>query len=160
MQDKDAAFLMELNNDSEISKYVVGNPKKVTMLEQLQWMEKAKTEIHTKRFIVEYNDTPLGTVIVSNIDLLNLTANINIKLKNSARGQGIGKQSIKLVLKYCFETLGLFCITAHVLSFNAASLALFKSCNFVNEGTLRSRVIKNGERCDLISFSITRNDIQ
>ncbi len=154
----DAVFLMELNNDLEIGKYVVGNPRQVNLYEQMQWMDKIKSETRTKRFIVEYDNVSVGTIIISDIDLFNLTANINIKLLKHSRGKGIGKQSIKLALKYCFEVLDIFCVTAHILSFNQASLALFKSCGFTREGVLRSRVIKNNKRCDLISYSITRQE--
>ena len=158
IEDSDAIFLMELNNDLEIAQYVVGNPRQITLQEQMQWMEKVTSETQTKRFIVEYDGVSVGTVIISNIDLSNLTANVNIKLQSSARGKGIGKQSIKLALKYCFESIGMFCVTAHVLSFNRVSLALFESCGFVKEGILRSRVIKNKERYDLVSFSITYSE--
>lgn len=159
LENSDAEFLMELNNDPEIAKYVVGNPRTVTLQEQMQWMEKAKSEVNTIRFIVERDGSPAGTVIISNIDHSNLTANINIKLKKTARGKGVGKQSIKLALKYCFENVGLICITAHVLAFNKASLALFEKCGFTKEGILRSRVIKENQRCDLVSFSILRNEL-
>lgn len=155
----DASILMELNNDLDIAKYVVGNPKQVNIQEQMQWVERIATETQTKRFIVEYDDIAVGTVIISNIDLANLTANVNIKLLSVARGKGVGKQSIKLAVQYCFDELGIYCITAHVLSFNKASLALFDSCGFTREGILRSRVIKNNKRCDLISYSIIRSDI-
>lgn len=157
---EDAAFLMELNNDPEIAKYVVGNPKQVTMQQQMLWMKNLQYEAHTKRFIIEYDKLSVGTIIISNIDLINLVANINIKLQYAARGKGIGKQSIGLALKYCFETMGIYCVTAHVLPFNKASLALFKSCGFIEEGVLRSRIIKNFERFDLISFSINYSDFK
>ncbi len=154
VKNTDASLLMELNNDLEISKYVVGTPKRVTLEEQLKWMEKLKFETNTKRFIVEYNGESVGTVILSSIDEANLTANMNIKLLRTVHGKGIGKQSLKLALKYCFNTLNLFCVTAHILSYNTASIALFESCGFTKEGMLRSRVVKQGKRFDLLSYSI------
>lgn len=160
IEDRDAELLMELNNDIEISHYVVGNPRIVTLDEQMLWLEKIKTEKNCQRFIVEYQGVASGTLIVSNIDTVNLTANLSIKLHKNAQGKGIGKQSIKLMVKYCFEFLKLECLTAHVLIYNQASLALFRSCNFTNEGILKSRVIKDGKRCDLVSFSITKDDFR
>ena len=95
----DAAFLMELNNDLEIAKYVIGNPKQVTLQEQMLWMKNLRLETGTKRFIVEHEGKSVGTVIISNIDTSNLIANVNIKLHKNARGKGIGKQSIKQALR-------------------------------------------------------------
>lgn len=152
----DAEFLMELNNDMEIAHYVVGTPRIVTLPEQILWIENLKNEKNCQRFIVEYNGKATGTIILSNIDNVNLTANVSIKLHKDSRGKGIGKRSIRLISRYSFETLGMECITAHVLTYNNSSLALFKSCNFTNEGVLKSRVIKDGKRCDLVSFSLTK----
>lgn len=154
----DAELLMELNNDPEIAKYVVGTPCVVTLTEQMQWMERIASERNVKRFVVEYSGLAIGTIIISEINYPNLTANLNIKLLKSARGKGIGKQSVKLALQYCFDCLEMSCITAHVLEYNKASLALFESCGFVREGVLRSRVIKQGKRFDLVSFSIIRGE--
>lgn len=155
---RDAAFLMELNNDPEIAQFVVGTPRQVTLQEQLQWMEKASADTKTKRFLVEHDGISVGTIIISAIDPTHLTANISIKLHRNARGKGVGTASIRLAVQYCFEVLGLYCLTAHVLSYNQASLAMVDRCGFQREGVLRSRVIKNGVRCDLVSFSITRDD--
>ena len=153
IKEDDAEFLMELNNDKEITHFVVGNPKIVTLDEQKEWMNRAKYEMNCKRFIVEYSKVPVGTIIVSNIDNTNLTASIGIKLHKTVRGKGIGKQSLNLAMQYCFEELDLECVYARVLTYNTASCALFRSCGFTNEGILRSRVIKVDKRCDLVSFS-------
>lgn len=160
VEDSDAALLMELNNDPEIARCVVGTPRTVTLSQQLQWMENIKSETKTKRFIVEYDGESVGTVIISDIDLCNKVANVNIKIKSGLHGKGIGKRSIKLALAYCFDKLELFCVTAHVLSYNKASIALFEHCGFTNEGVLRSRVIKDKQRFDLFSFSMLRDEFQ
>ena len=154
----DAQFLMELNNNDEIAKYVVGTPRKVTLEEQKKWMELLKEEKGTVRFVVECNHTSIGTVIISDISCTNLTANVNIKLHPSVWGEGYGKKSVNLAVSYCFSKLRLKCLTAHVLSYNNASLTLFERCGFQREGLLRSRIVKNGDRKDLVSFSILETD--
>ena len=158
IRSSDAQFLMELNNNDEIAKYVVGTPKKVTLEEQKKWMELLKEEKSTVRFIVECNQKSIGMVIISDISYVNLTANVNIKLHPSAWGEGYGKKSVNLAVSYCFSKLGLKCLTAHVLSYNNASLTLFEHCGFQREGLLRSRIVKNGNREDIVSFSIIETD--
>lgn len=143
---------MTLNNDVNTMKYVVGNPTIVTMDEQLIWMEKIKLEQDKKRLIVQYKDKAVGTIIISDINRKYSTANINIKLLPEVRGKGIGKASMRQALRYCFEELKLYCITAHVLLVNTNSLALFDNLRFKREGILKNRVIKNGERKELVSF--------
>ena len=145
---------MTLNNDVNTMKYVVGNPTIVTMDEQLIWMEKIKLEKDKKRFIVQYKNKAVGTIIISDINRKDSTANINIKLLPEVRGKGIGKTSMRQALRCCFEELKLYCITAHVLLDNTNSLALFDNLGFKREGILKNRVIKNGERKDIVSFFI------
>ena len=158
IKNEDAEFLMELNNDRDISHFVVGSPKVVTLQEQMEWMNNIQSETNCKRFVVEYDDKLVGTVIVSGIDFVNLTGSVGIKLIKTAQGKGIGKQSIELVKQYCFDELKLVCLTSRVLTYNNASLALFKSCGFTNEGVLKSRVIMDNKRCDLVSFSFVKRD--
>lgn len=155
---EDAKTLMEMNNNDQIAKFVVGTPKKVTIDEQMKWMERLSSEKTTKRFMVDYEDKPVGTIIVSDINEYNRTANVNIKLLPESWGKGVGTFAIKLILEYCFYEMDMECITAHVLSYNEASLALFEKSGFVREGILRSRVIKDDTRYDLISFSILKDE--
>lgn len=155
---EDAEILMTLNNDQKITSLVVGNPTQVTLEEQLRWMNRIRNEKNTIRFMVDYDGKAVGTLIISSIDNINRVANINIKLINEMQSKGIGTSGIMLGLDYCFTVLSLNCVTAHVLSYNNASLALFKKCGFIREGILRSRVIKKGKRVDLICFSILKNE--
>lgn len=156
---RDAELLMTLNNDVNTMKYVVGNPTIVTMDEQLIWMEKIKLEKDKKRFIVQYKNKAVGTIIISDINRKDSTANINIKLLPEVRGKGIGKTSMRQALRCCFEELKLYCITAHVLLDNTNSLALLDNLGFKREGILKNRVIKNGERKDIVSFSILETEL-
>lgn len=158
IQMDDACVLMKMNNNHQISKYVVGSPKRVNLDQQMKWMEQSKNEKNTKRFMVDYEQHPVGTIIISDINASNGTANMNVKLLPESWGKGIGTSSIKLALDYCFLEMKLECVTAHVLSYNSASLALFKKAGFVKEGILRSRILKDGDRCDLISFSILKKE--
>ena len=148
IEKNDAEVLMELNNDKTIRTFVVGNPKHVSLEEQLNWMKSIENEKNTVRFMIDLDNKAVGTLIISDIDSVNRVANINIKILNEIQGKGVGTSSIQLGLKYCFETLNIDCVTAHVLSYNFSSLKLFEKCGFTNEGTLRSRVIKNGKRID------------
>lgn len=160
IQIEDATVLMEMNNNEQISQFVVGSPRKVTFAEQLKWMERIDNEKNIKRFMVDCENQPVGTIIISDISTDNRTANMNIKLLPTSWGKGIGSSSINLALDYCFQEMQLECVTAHVLSFNKASLALFTTTGFVKEGILRSRVLKENERCDLVSFSILKNEYE
>ena len=154
----DANVLMELNNNDEIVKYVVGNPKKVSMIEQVKWMDNLKNEKNTYRWIIEYKGFAVGTIIVNHIDIFNRVGNINIKILPQFQGKGIGRYSLMKACDFAFDTLNLFCLTANILEYNEKSKLLFLKLGFNKEGVLRSRVIKNGVRCDLITLSLLKTE--
>lgn len=156
---EDAEVLMALNNNSEVSNMVVGNANIVTMEQQLHWMSNLQNEKNIKRWMIDYENKVVGTVFLSSIDNLNCTCNANIKLLPEFHGKGIAKTALIKVCNIAFNELQLFCITANVLSFNISSQMLFKKVGFHEDGILRSRVIKNGERCDLVTFSLLKTDL-
>ena len=151
---EDAAILMELNNNTAVSDFVVGNPQKVTLEQQLRWMENLSNEKNTVRFMVEFEGVAVGTVIISSIDRTNATGNMNIKLLPEYQGRGIARIALDKACQFAFDDLNIVCLTAHILSYNERSCALFKRVGFHVDGILRSRVIKNGARCDLIALSL------
>ena len=156
IQDQDAEVLMELNNNKEIAAYIVGTPKTVTLEEQKKWMENLQYEKKTKRWMIEYCEKIVGTVILSNIDQSNGVGNMNIKLLPEFQGKGIANAALKKACNFAFDELGMYCLTAHILPFNIKSQRLFKSAGFREEGVLRSRIVKNQTRHDLLSLSLIK----
>lgn len=155
---EDAHVLMELNNNEEISKFVVGTPRKVTFEQQLLWMTRVADEKNTMRWMIDYNGVAVGTIILSGIDGFNRLGNMNIKILPSYQGRGIAKKALLIACNKAFDEMDLFCLTANILPYNAASCALFEKLGFHKDGVLRSRVVKNGQRYDLISFSLLKTE--
>ncbi len=156
----DAKVLMEMNNDEKISKLVVGNPKKVSIDEQLRWMENACKEKNVVRLIIEYRKQAVGTVIINHIDAINNVANINIKILTQMQGKGIGTFALQLGCCYAFENLNLYLLTAHILEENIGSRRVFEKIGFCKEGVLRGRIIKEGKRRNLVSYSCTIENLR
>lgn len=155
---EDAAVLMELNNNQDVAKFVVGTPQIVTIEQQLQWMSKLQHETNTVRWMVTYDGEAVGTVILSSIDYVNSVGNMNIKLLPSYHGRGIAKMALSLACDSAFDELGLFCLTANILPYNTASYMLFRKVGFQQDGILRGRVVKGGERHDLITLSYLKTE--
>ena len=154
----DAVVLMELNNSKAISDFVVGNPQPVNLEQQLLWMKNLEHETNTVRWMIDYEGAAVGTVILSSVDRSNFTANMNIKLLPQYHGKGIAKKALMIACDIAFDELNIFCLTANILSYNIASYTLFQKVGFKKDGILRSRVIKNGNRCDLITLSLLKTE--
>ncbi|SET54858.1 Protein N-acetyltransferase, RimJ/RimL family [Salinibacillus kushneri] len=61
------------------------------------------------------------------------------------RGQGIGQQMIKEVLKIAFDNLRLHRVSLGVFDFNESAIACYERCGFVKEG-LRREVVRNEDK--------------
>lgn len=155
---EDADVLMELNNSKEIAFYVVGNPQTVNMEQQLAWMAGIAREKNTVRWMVDFDGSPVGTVMISGIDAANGVGNMNVKVLPAHQRKGVAKQALMMACNLAFEELKLECLTANILSYNTASYKLFQKIGFRQDGILRSRVVKNGERYDLLALSLLKTE--
>lgn len=159
----DNNMLLELINDPETERLLGGSSFPVSEYSQKKWFDSTSGASDTLRLIVApKNDISkaLGTIILSDIDMKNATAQIHIKLSpNGGRGRGYGTDAIKALSKYAFLELRLNCIYAEILEYNAVSRKVFEKCGFCHEGTLRCRVFKNGRFTNVESFSLLKDDI-
>jgi len=157
----DAELLMELINDGEVERMICGWSFPVSYDEQKKWIASLSRTKDVLRYIIDdrIDNKSIGTIIVSDIDFKNGTSEIHIKLRENAKCKGYGTESIKMVTDYLFRELRLNCVCAYVISSNHASQKLFENCGFAQEGVLRSRVYKNGEFQDVLSYSVL-NDMK
>lgn len=157
----DNQMLLALINDPDTEMMLGGSSWPISEAEQLKWYDNQEKTRDILRCIIAARDQEkeaVGTVILSDIDEKNGTAQIHIKILRDARGKGYGTDAIKTAVAYAFKELRLNCIYAHILSYNEPSIRLFSKCNFKKEGILRSRIYKGGSFVDVYSFSIIKED--
>lgn len=158
LSDKD--ILRELINDCETEYLLGGRSFPISELHQEEWIMSLKPNNHTLRCMIDNNQDKktIGTVILSDIDYINGTAEIHIKLVKGYRGKGFGADTIRAVVKYSFQELRLQCIYAYINDYNKGSCVLFNKLGFQQEGKVRSRIYKNGTYHDKYIYSILVED--
>lgn len=157
IEKSDNDMLLSLVNDPGTEKMLGGSSWPVSSDEQMAWYERQKEEKNVLRCTVASRSAgeALGTVILSDIDYGNGTAEIHIKMdKEKGRGKGYGTDALKTLARYAFQELRLHCVYANVLSSNVISKKLFEKCGFEREGVLRARVYKGGKYQDFESYSM------
>lgn len=161
LEERDNEMLRVLMNDPETEKMVFGTSWPVSESGQRQWLANLKNDPRMLRCAVEDVESgeAVGTLILSDIDHKNGTAELHIKLTGAARGKGIGTDCVKTIVRYAFRELRLNCVYANILGYNEASLKLFEKCGFVREGILRSRIFKGGRFVDVCVCSILAQDM-
>lgn len=132
---EDIDFIYALENNPDIWEF--GNTlvpfSRYTLREYLQT---AHLDVYTNkqaRFIVECTETsePVGAIDIFEFDPYHNRAGIGVVINNTNnRKKGYAKESLKLLLNYCFNTLLLNQVYCTITHDNEASLNLFKSVGF------------------------------
>ena len=102
----------------------------------------------------------LGRVYISNInkhyDSMDITR-IYIG-ETGMRGHGLGREALRLVLRYGFDVLGLERITLDYMTGNEPAHQLYLEEGFKDEGCMRHSGKKNGRYVDLNLMSLLREE--
>lgn len=157
----DKEILKHMINDGETEYLLGGWSFPVSDLNQEKWMKSIDSNNHVLRCMIDdrRDHTTVGTVILSDIDYINGTAEIHIKLLKNFRGKGFGTDTIKTIITYAFFELRLQCVYSQINDYNMVSHKLFEKSGFKKEGVLRNRIYKSGTYHNVFVYSILKEDV-
>ncbi len=160
VEENDLPLLQFLLNNAATASTTGGDALPVSFAAQQEWFANMRKDKTVLRLMVESNEDrqAVGTVTLTGWDWKNRTAELNIKLRPEKCGKGLGTDALMTLLEAAFDHLDLACVAMCYLSYNAASAALAKKLGFVQEGVLRQRIYKFGQRHDLVVTSLTAQD--
>lgn len=97
----------------------------------------------------------VGSVYVRDIDTTHQKAEYGIFIgEDAARGRGYGTAAAKLMIRYCFEELGLHRLFLRVYANNIQAIRSYEKAGFVKEAYLREDVCIDGEFKDIVLMGI------
>lgn len=101
----------------------------------------------------------IGFTLLDEIDWRARTARFGIAIgEASARGRGLGRETLGLMLGYGFLTLNLDRIWLEVVAFNARAIALYDAAGFRREGCLRRHAYAAGHHHDVLVLGLLRDE--
>lgn len=101
----------------------------------------------------------IGTTAIRDIDWVHRTGETGTGLLNAEdRGRGLGPEVKHLLLRYCFEQLGLHAIRSFVFSANTRSAAALRKQGYRQAGRLTAQIQKGGVYRDDLVFDLLRAD--
>lgn len=160
MEESDTNLIVNMFNDPEIERLVVGWAFPVSAFAHREWFKNHHNDPNDKRFVIEIDkSTSVGIVVLNKIDWKNRRANHGIKIMNATdRGKGIGTDAVMAIMRYAFDELNLVRLDSAWLPDNKPSRALYKKCGWIEEGVRKKYIYKNGEYKDLIISGILADD--
>lgn len=111
-------------------------------------------EIHD---VVE--DELIGVAYVARISFHHHHALVGVTIgERDYWGKGYGKESLRLLLHYCFEKLDLHRVSAESFEYNTAWRDLVEGVGFTREGTAREYLFRDGKYWDKKHYALLEQE--
>lgn len=88
------------------------------------------------------------------------TAHVGITLAPAARGQGLGRDVVRVLCDYAFRIRGLHRLTLETLATNEGMLRAARAAGFVEEGRLREEAFVLGGRVDEVKLGLLATEFR
>jgi RimJ/RimL family protein N-acetyltransferase len=96
----------------------------------------------------------VGEVVLNDWNDANRSCGFRTVIGPGGRDRGLGTESVRMIVGYGFETLGLHRIELQVYAFNPRARRVYDKVGFVAEGVLRDALRWEGEWVDATVMSI------
>ncbi|MBL8049851.1 MAG: GNAT family N-acetyltransferase [Anaerolineales bacterium] len=97
----------------------------------------------------------IGKAVIEWIDWANSNGFLRLGIGASEfRRKGYGSQALSMLLRFAFDELNLYRVTAVVPAYNEGAIRLFQKFGFMEEVRRRKAVHRDNEFWDLVSFGL------
>ena len=156
---EDMPILLQWFNDTVISKFM-DDPGSIQTEESLieKFFVKIPNDID---LLIEGKGTgkPLGYCSIYDIDRVNDSAQISFLIGDGEqRGKGYGNEIVKLIVRICFESLGLNRVVASATTENVRSIKALEAAGFRRVGLLREYQVVDGRKYDEVFLEMLREE--
>ncbi len=155
----DIPVLLQWFNDTVISKFME-DPGSIQTEENL--IEGFFVKIpNDMDLLIEAKGTgkSLGYCSIYDIDRVNDSAEISFLIGDGEqRGKGYGNEIVKLIVRICFESLGLNRVVASATTENIRSIKALEAAGFRRVGLLREYQVVDGRKYDEVLLEMLREE--
>lgn len=130
---------------------------------QYETLEKSMDEGKRFYFTVRTkdNDRLIGFGEIFRIGWTNQSGTLALGIGSADdRRRGFGAEILRLLVRYAFDELSFYRLSAQISADNTAALALFQKAGFVEEVRQRNGIHRDGQRWDLIHLGLLQEERQ
>lgn len=109
-------------------------------------------------FVIFHEDTPVGRIGMYKLDHLNKSGEIGYWLISAAQSKGIIQKTVKALIDYSFDHLGLHRIEIRCATENLKSQSIPEKLGFTKEGIIRDGEWLGDRFTDLVLYSLLKKD--
>lgn len=149
--------VLTIRNEQSVRQNMYTNHE-ISLKEHENWLRSLSQSSNSRFFAVMRNGVVIGGVGLSGINTAHSRADWAYYISSSVRGRGIGSALEFKFLDYVFSQEKLNKLNCEVIAWNASVVKLHKKFGFVEEGTRRAHVSRDGETSDVILLGITADE--
>ncbi len=156
---ENAPLFVKWFKDKEVIKYLSANFKGLTVAKEVKFLQ-GNIEDKNKIFwiICDQNGKVIGNTELR-LDKDNKKANWGIVIgEKKYWNKGLGQDTLRIVIKYCFNTLKFNRFELMVYDGNIKALKCYTKCGLRLEGTKRQCLYRNGKYMDGIIMSMLKSE--
>ncbi|OUS69948.1 hypothetical protein B1748_29895 [Paenibacillus sp. MY03] len=156
LNQSDSILLLHWVNNPRL-KELTGTVYPVSELEHKQWFEKKIVDQFSKIFGIEDTESKklIGIIGLKQIDFINRNAELYIYIgEEDLWGQGLGTESVKLMVEFAFKEMNLHRIQLFAFSYNTRAIRSYEKAGFIVEGILKESVFRAGAYHDRVLMGI------
>jgi RimJ/RimL family protein N-acetyltransferase len=162
LEKEDLPHLHRWFNDPE-TRALIGETAPSSAASVAQYIERVQNDPARAAFIAVEKTTgqPIGETGLLRIFHPWRTADLSIIIgEPAARGRGLGRETIWLVMDYAFGALALHRLSIGVVGFNERALRFYESVGFRREGIQRDGYFYNHQFSDFVMMSILEDEFR
>ena len=162
VEQADIECLRRWVNNPEIRQFI-NRQVPLSQIEEQKWQDNratgpAPSDI-TLAIVLRKGDRLIGSMGLHRIDWINRNAFTGALIgEKECQDKGYGSEAKALVLRYCFDTLGMHRISSNVLANNARSRAYLLRSGYREEGVLREFMYRDGKWVDDIQMGLLASE--
>lgn len=149
-------------NDAALAQELAAHPESFSDSQVSDWRQR-NAEDPNQLFlgIFAHGDgAVIGVARLMFIDWISGVAELGVFIGDgTARGRGLGRAAVCLLLQRAFDQLGLHRVFLKVLADNARAIRCYRTCGFVEEGLLRSHFLSGAIRHDMVVMGVLRTEL-
>jgi UDP-4-amino-4,6-dideoxy-N-acetyl-beta-L-altrosamine N-acetyltransferase len=154
----DLVRVLAWRNMPEVATYMYTDHR-ISESEHARWFATAMTDETKRYWVIELDGEPVGLANLYDISTLHRRAYWAFYLADDrVRGKGVGSTTERFVMRSVFEDLNLDKLCCEVLASNVGVIKMHQRYGFHVDGIMRQHVIKAGERVDVVTMSLLRDE--
>ncbi len=157
---KDAANFVRWFNDETVTRFLGRQNTGITLNQEKAYIKKIGNNKEQIIWSIDTKDgVHIGSTDLHSLNLVNKKTDWGIIIGDKNYwNQGYGQDTLKTVMKYCFNTLKLNRFGLSVYEGNAAGIKCYSKCGLKKEGVKRQSIYRYGKYWDEIIMSMLKSE--